>query len=364
MAAALLDDPPREENERFLKTYLASTFDQVQDCSPAVAQVFNCALDKYQAWAPKSLQDTVKVAGVDGLDRLDEFLGTVANRCGNLKNLSAEQVAEIASLIKSGAGVHISKVTDVLPSADLEDFAIKEKVNEILVKVLAQPQVIRDQVGEYAESVHSSLDKDQDGIVTVKDLAENVADATKCATELVANTYDSVSNKMVSSLQEVLATPSVEEYILPLAAPYIDSLKTQWERKDEVLKIFLPLWGAIQTLQSYVSVYTSNIQSKFEPLSPWLTQLLGHTSIVDIPIELITILAGSTTGDKERDSVVRETRALFWALIDISFLLEVLRDERSQGAPGQHRNEGVELVKDAGEQEPAEIKECPEAEIY
>merc|ERR1712154_21370 len=157
-----------------------------------------------------------------------------------------------------------------------------------------------------------------------------------------------------------MGTPSVEEYVLPYAEPYFETLKSQWKRKDDFLQFFLPLWGAIQTLQTYVSAYTSNIQSKFEPLSPYLTQLLGNTSVIDLPLELILVLRGATTGyvsDKERDSVVRETRALFWALIDISFLLEILRDERSQGKSSVHRQEGVELVKDAGHLEKEQMEE-------
>lgn len=352
-AAVLLDDPPQDEQtDRLLKSYLVDTLSQVQESSAIVSALINTALTQYQTWAPETVQAKVKVVGVDGLDYMEDILETCLSRCEDLKTLSAEQVTEIANVIKNGAGAKVRVLTENLPSAALEDFAMKEKVNEILTKVLSQPQIIREQAADLAENVRSSLDKDQDGKVTVKDLAENVAEVTKCAAGFVAATYDSVSDKVSSNLKQVLPTSSVEEYILPIAQPYIDTVKTQWERKAELFQVFLPLWGAIQTLQTYVAVYTSNLQSKFEPFSPYLTNLIGNTSVIDLPLELVQILRGATgyMSDKERDSVVRETRALFWALIDISFLLDVLKDERIQ-QPSQHRNEGVTLVKDAGNEE-------------
>jgi len=353
MASIIAEEP---SNERILKSYIDYSLNQFQETiaySPTVNNLFDTALTQVQTWTPQLVQDTVLGGAVDGIDYMDELLVVGLEKCHTLKDkLTAEQITEIIEEIKSGADSQINNITDYLPSSYIEDFALKEQVDEIIAKILSKPQLMKDQAAGLAENVHTSLDKDQDGKVSVKDLADNVAEVSKNATDFVCTAYDSVSTKVLSSLKEVLATPSIEDYVMPIAGSSVEFVKSQWEQKTTVLNAFLPLWSAVEILKSYVHIYTSNIQSKFEPLSPYLMELLGNTSIIDIPLEIVQVLQSATgfVSDKERDSVVRETRALFWALIDISFLLQVLKQDKDvkMEAAAEHEGEGVKMVHNAG----------------
>jgi len=357
MAAILVEQPPKD---RILKSYFEYSLNQcdgglrsdLEAYSPTIASLFDTALNQIQTWTPKLVQETVLSGAVDSIDYIDQLIVVGLDKCETLKDkLTAEQVREIVEEIKNGAGTKVVNLAEYLPSAKIEDYELKEQVEAIITKILSRPQIIKDQAAGLAANVRSTLDKDKDGKVTVKDLAENVVEVTKSATWLVSSTYTSVSSAVISNLQEVIPTSSVEEY-LPMAEPYINTLKSQWERREEVLNTFLPLWSAIEVLKTYVSLYTSNIQSKFEPLSPYLMELLGNTSVIDVPLEIVQVLQTATgfVSDKERDSVVRETRALFWALIDISFLLEILKQEKKVEKSSKKCNaEGVTMVEDKEE---------------
>jgi len=177
-----------------------------------------------------------------------------------------------------------------------------------------------------------------------------VAGVTVCATAYVCDALDTVGNKILSNLpKDGLSSSKFEQYIPPCVQPYVESAKAQWDRKETFLGLLLPLFRALEVVRSYVSLYAENVKNKFEPLSPYLMQLLGSTSVIDLPMEIMQILQTATglTSDKERDSVVKETRALFWALIDISFLLEILKQEKNDVKAAKHNMEGIELVQDA-----------------
>merc|ERR1711879_309085 len=81
----------------------------------------------------------------------------------------------------------------------------------------------------------------------------------------------------------------------------------------------------IETIESYLRPYA---EPYFEPLTPFITDLVGNTSIIDLPGEMISIVqsAAGFVSDKEKENVVQETKALIWALVDISFLLEILKN--------------------------------------
>jgi len=331
MAAILVEQPPKD---RILKSYFEYSLNQcdgglrsdLEAYSPTIASLFDTALNQIQTWTPKLVQETVLSGAVDSIDYIDQLIVVGLDKCETLKDkLTAEQVREIVEEIKNGAGTKVVNLAEYLPSAKIEDYELKEQVEAIITKILSRPQIIKDQAAGLAANVRSTLDKDKDGKVTVKDLAENVVEVTKSATWLVSSTYTSVSSAVISNL---------------------------WERREEVLNTFLPLWSAIEVLKTYVSLYTSNIQSKFEPLSPYLMELLGNTSVIDVPLEIVQVLQTATgfVSDKERDSVVRETRALFWALIDISFLLEILKQEKKVEKSSKKCNaEGVTMVEDKEE---------------
>lgn len=342
------------QTEKFFKSYFEfgmtkaqESYSTLESYSPAMASLVGVAVTKVQEWTPELIQDLT----VDGVDFLDEVLEKALERTKELKGkltredvvLLIEQLRTEATQARAEAG---EKITGYLPSSTLQDIDVKEKAQEILTKVLSQPQIIKDKASDMAKDLHSNLDSDNDGKVSVKDLYTNAAGVTQVATGYIST---ALSNSVISNLsKDVLSSPSFEQYVLPYATPYLDSIKSQWKQGEVVKDAFLPLWSAIEVLKTYVTLYTANIHSKFEPLSPYLMDLFGSTSVIDLPLEIVQILqaAGGLVSDKERDSVVKETRALFWALIDISFLLDILKKENEETKPS-HAMEGVELVKDA-----------------
>jgi len=343
-----------QQKDRFFKSYVEFGFTKAQESyttlesySPFMATLVGMAVTKVQEWTPELIQDL----SLEGVDFLDEVLEGALERTKELKEtLTREDVVFLIEQLRTEATQARAqvgeKITGYLPSSTIQEYELKEKVQEIIKKVLSQPQIIKDKASDLAKDLHSNLDSDNDGKVSVKDLYENAAGATQVATEFVQTT---LSNSILSNLsKDVLSSPSFEEYILPYATPYLDSIKSQWNEGQAIKDAFLPLWSAIEVVKTYVTLYTDNLHSKFEPLSPYLMDLFGSTSVMDLPLEIVQILqaAGGLVSDKERDSVVKETRALFWALIDISFLLEILKKENDETKPA-HPMEGVEFVKDA-----------------
>lgn len=342
------------ESNHFFKSYVDYSMIKAQEglftlesYSPTVASFVEVAVTKVQELTPNLIEDLT----VDGIAYLDELLETALLRTKELKGkLTADDVVNIIEQLKTEAGSQVSGLTGFLPSSRIQDFDVKERANEIMSKVLSQPQIIRDKATNLAQEVHNTLDQDEDGIVTVKDLAGNVAGVTQCATGYVYAALDTVGNSILSNLpKDALSSSKFEDYVLPCIHPYLESAKEQWDRKEKFLYMLLPLFGALEVVQSYVSLYAENVKNKFEPLSPYLMQLLGSTSVIDLPMEIMQILQTATglTSDKERDCVVKETRALFWALIDISFLLEILKQEKNDVKTAKHNMEGIDLVQDA-----------------
>jgi len=345
------------KENRFFKSYVEigmtkaqEGYNTLENYSPAMASFVDVAVTKAQEWTPELIQDLT----VDGVDYLDELLEAALERAKQLKGtLTRDDVVKLIEQLKSEASQAQSqvsgKITEYLPSASIQDFELKEKVNDIMSKVLSQPQIIKDKASGLAKDLHSNLDTDKDGKVSLKDLCVNARGVTQSATGYVCTAFETVSNSFLSNLpKDVLSSPRFEEFVLPLATPYLDSIKTQWKKGEAITDAFLPLWSAIEVLKTYVALYAANIQSKFDPLSPYLMELLNNTSVMNLPLEIVQILqtASGLVSDKERDAVVKETRALFWALIDISFLLEILKEENNDAKP-DHSTEGVEFVKDA-----------------
>lgn len=71
----------------------------------------------------------------------------------------------------SEAGLDISSLLETLPSTKLSDTGVKERVQAIVETVLQQPQVIKETASKYVDDLHSNLDTDADGVVSVNDLA-------------------------------------------------------------------------------------------------------------------------------------------------------------------------------------------------
>merc|ERR1719203_182502 len=108
---------------------------------------------------------------------------------------------------------------------------------------------MRDKASDLAQNFHTNLDNDQDGKISVKDLYANATEATQYATNYA---YTAWNNSILSTLpNDILSSPTVEEYVMPYAAPYLDSIKTQWNQGQVVKDAFLPLWSAIEVVKTY-----------------------------------------------------------------------------------------------------------------
>jgi len=230
-----------------------------------------------------------------------------------------------------------------LPSASLDDLLMKARVQEIVGKVLSQPQLFKDHCITKADEIVDRLDLNKDGKVSVGDLAGSFCDvssevSTYCSALLSAMLAPLPSSDEIS----VLMTTLLEN---PKIKPFVSSLGAM----ESYLELFQPLWVATNILKAYVSRYTTNVQEKISPLTPYLTSLIQETSVTELPFELLN-LTKSTAGlskDGDAPKIASETRALLWALVDISFILEALKESSSGAGEKAHGIEGVTTISDA-----------------
>jgi len=341
----------------FAKFKIQEGYSSLETYSPSAAALLSDSLDKVQALTPEYVRDTLEGANCL-IDLSDELLQSALERTAEFpalieelkSKLTKEQLVDLLETIKEEAGSKVVSLSEFLPSSQLDNLDVKQRVEQIVEVVLSQPQLMKEKASGYAENLREQLDKDQDGIVTVKDLANVGGNALEYCTAAVRLMIPNLPKDILdgSSVQDMLSVFLENE----TTKPVFDSIRAQWESSQTVADAFRPLWGAMEVLKAYVMAYTENVTCKFQPLSPYLMELLGGTSVVDLPMEIMLILT-TVTGfvqDKERDGIVRETRALFWALIDISFLLEVLKENKisdKQVVDVPEAMEGVELLDDA-----------------
>jgi len=53
--------------------------------------------------------------------------------------------------LKNEAGVQVHGLTEFLPSSQIQEFDVKERANEIMSKVLRQPQIIQERASILAQ---------------------------------------------------------------------------------------------------------------------------------------------------------------------------------------------------------------------
>lgn len=88
-------------------------------------------------------------------------------------------------------------------------------------------------------------------------------------------------------------------------------------------------------------------KKKIHPLTPYLTSLIQETSVTELPFELLNLTKKTAGFTDQEGNVASETRALLWALIDISFILEALKESSSGAGDTAHGIEGVTTIPDA-----------------
>lgn len=358
--AAKIINPTQEGEAGLCRSYadyavhkVQTGYSTLETYSPTTAMFVQDSFTKVQELTPQIVLETGEklVADFDSVvDAADEILKAAMDRTAEfpilLEDLKEKFTADQIRSIFDSAGYSVESLPDFLPSKTITELDVKQRVEDIVSAVLSQPQILKGKASDIAEGFRTSLDCDSDGLVSVKDLAQITTTALEYCTSAVNLVLPSLPKGVVlaASFQDILGV-FLEN---PTAKPIFQRLKSQWEANQTVSGAFKPLWAAVEVLKTYVTRYAQNLNQKFEPLSPYLMELIGGTSVIDLPIEIIQILQTATglVQDKERDAVVRETRALFWALIDISFLLEVLKANKPSESKATSLPEGVELLND------------------
>jgi len=339
-----------------IRTYVESAknlafekYDHLEDYSPLAFSVLQHTLTTVKENTPQFLQDKVEeyagtldtyVDATDGL--LNSALEKTQEFPEMLENVKSKLSLEEFWVMLAQVGSK-EELAKYLPSANLDDLVIKARVQEIVGKVLSQPQLFKDQAGKFAGDIVERLDINNDGKISVGDLAGSVCGMSSGVTSYASTLLTAVLSPLPSSEDiSSLMTTLLEN---PKVKPFVSSLGAM----DSYLQLFEPLWVATNILKAYVSRYTSNVQEKINPLTPYLTSLIQETSVTELPFELLNLTkktAGFTDQPGQND-VASETRALLWALIDISFILEALKESSSGAGDSTHGIEGVTTIPDA-----------------
>lgn len=330
-------------------------YDTLEDYSPLAFSVLQQTLTTVAENTPQFVQDKVTeyadtlddyVDATDGLlmsamDKTQEFPELLEKIKGKL---TLEEFWILLAQVGDNSKEELAKY---LPSAGLDDILMRDRVQEIVSKVLSQPQLFKDQATDFADNIVDRLDLNKDGKVSVGDIAGTVSDmssglTTYCSALLSAVLAPIPSSEEINSLMStLLENPSIK--------PYVSTLTGKLGEFESCLDMFQPLWVATNILKAYVARYTTNVQEKISPLTPYLTSLIQETSVTELPFELLN-LTKTTAGLSEGGSasgIASETRALLWALVDISFILEALKESSSGAGERTHGIQGVTTISDA-----------------
>jgi len=326
-------------------------YDTLEDYSPLAFSMLQQTLTTAKGYTPQFLQEKVQeyagtldtyVDATDGLltsamEKTKEFPELLEKVKGKL---SLEEFWLLLAQVGDNSKEELAKY---LPSASLDDLLMKARVQEIVGKVLSQPQLFKDHATNLADNLVDRLDLNQDGKVSVGDLAGSIFDVSSEVSTYCSALLSAVLSPLPSSEDiSLLMTTLLEN---PKIKPFVSTFGAM----ESYLELFQPLWVATNILKAYVSRYTTNVQEKISPLTPYLTSLIQETSVTELPFELLN-LTKSTAGfnnDENAPKVASETRALLWALVDISFILEALKESSSGAGEKAHGIEGVTTISDA-----------------
>jgi len=343
------------DESAFIRPYIESAkslatekYETLEDLSPLAFSVLQQTLATVKDNTPQFVHDKVQqYAGTleTAVDATDGLLTSAMEKTQEFPELLEEVKAKLSLeefwLLLAQVGDNSKKeLSKFLPSSSLEDLMMKQRVQEIVCKVLSQPQLFKDQATSFADNLVDRLDLNKDGKVSVGDLAASVFEmssdlSTYASTLLTAVLAPFPSSDDISELMTTLLEN-------PKVKPFMSTLGSM----ESYLEFLQPLWVATNILKAYVSRYTSNVQDKISPLTPYLTSLIQETSVTELPFELLN-LTKSTAGITDETNAASETRALLWALVDISFILEALKESSSGAGEKAHGIEGVTTISDA-----------------
>jgi len=344
-----------DESAFFIRPYIESArslatekYETLEDLSPLAFSVLQQTLATVKDNTPQFVADKVQqYAGTldECVEATDGLLTSAMEKTQEFPELLEEVKAKLSLdefwLLLAQVGDNSkTELSKFLPSSSLEDMMMKQRVQEIVCKVLSQPQLFKDQATSFAGNIVDRLDLNKDGKVSVGDLAGSVFEmsndlSTYASTLLTAVLAPFPSSDDISELMTTLLEN-------PKVKPFMSTLGSM----ESYLEFLQPLWVATNILKAYVSRYTSNVQDKISPLTPYLTSLIQETSVTELPFELLN-LTKSTAGITDETNAASETRALLWALVDISFILEALKNSSSEAGERAHGIEGVTTISNA-----------------
>jgi len=361
--------------------------------SPTTAALVSSSLKQVDEWTPEGVKAKAKDVveySVVGLDSYVDAAGTFVGRkitavrkvssaleqtkdfpvlLQKLKErLTPAQIQQILSEVTAEAGNRFESFSESLPSRKLQDQLIKGRVKEIVDIVMSQPELLKNKAGELAgavketvslvgNSVKDTVDVDQDGKVSVKDLFSSTAElghsTLKYCTNAVSNLlpFEEASLKMSALIESFLEQAQNNSIV--------DEVKKNvpWEAIGTLNGSFAPLWAAAAIVKEYFSIYASNVQSKYEPFSPHVTQLVSKTSVLELPFEINQMMKTGLgfADDKERALIVNDGRTFFWALIDISFIFWAKNETKGDAENAQ--GEVLETEQDESSEQNQESRE-------
>jgi len=351
--AAVIESVDESELEAGQNLYIRSYVDYskekaldgysvLQSYSPGCTALLEQSYTKAQEWTPEFVKTKVETT-VNGLDEYvataDELIEAALQRKDQFpqlleelkKKLSPEEVLSYFENFKFDAGLDISSLLETLPSTKLTDIGVQERVQAIVETVLQQPQLIKETASKYVDDLHSNLDTDADGVVSVNDLASVSSTAVSYVGYIFA--YQCIlAEDVFSSMVEKTGSQDC-----------VDRIQQKLQSRVQVQNVFGPLWAALEVLKQVFGQYQDNVKSS---TPSYLAKLLGSAPVFSLPaemIELLKILTGFVESEK-KETVMEETRALFYALIDISFILEVLRQAEKQPVAQETGSSGIEHV--------------------
>eukprot|EP00494_Astrolonche_serrata_P001953 UN01959 len=299
------------------------------------------AIQTLDTWTPQNVKDKVddvKQSIESTLDATDEILQRTLDLTEEYTSaLSQETALEMLDNMKAGAETKLKSVGQLLPSDQINDLILKTRVQELVGLVSSQ----REQLYKLQTSVHENLDQDKDGKISVKDLATNVSGITMSVIAFWSNMFSPYYETILSPYRELLK--SVTES---------DSIKSILKKMENVQRLAVKLMPASKLLKAYATTYTDNVQSKIKPLTPYFRNLVTSTAVSELPVKLMKLaisainvkctskkvknsdgedsegeeneVDGNNHEEQENKVIVEEATALFWALIDISFIIELM----------------------------------------
>jgi len=362
--------------------------------SPKTAALVSSSLKQVDEWTPEGVKAKAKDVveySVDGLDSYVDAAGTFVGRkitavqkvsksaleqtkdfpvlLQKLKErLTPAQIQQILSEVTAEAGNRFESFSESLPSRKLQDQLIKGRVKEIVDIVMSQPELLKNKASELAGTVKETfslvgyslkdtVDVDQDGKVSVKDLYSSTAElgqstleyCTKAVSDLVP--FEEASLKMSAFFESFLEQAQNNSIV--------DGVKKNvpWEAIGTLNGSFAPLWAAAAIVIEHFSIYASNVQSKYKPFSPHVTQLISKTSVLELPFEINQMMKTGLgfVDDKERALIVNDGRTFFWALIDISFIFWAKNE--TKGSAENAEGEVSEIEQDENSEQNRESSE-------